>query len=291
VPSYILTLSCRDVPGIVFAVSRFLVDHGCTITQSQQFDDEETGTFFMRVQFSPVVTPAAPGEGTATAADQLRDGFTAVAGQFAMTWRLVDAADRQRVLIMVSKFGHCLNDLLFRQSIDGLRIDVAAVVSNHPDLGHLADSYGIPFRHIPVTTGTKPAAERELLSIIESEQVDLVVLARYMQILSEDLCKELEGRAINIHHSMLPSFKGARPYYQAHARGVKLVGATAHYVTPDLDEGPIIEQEVARVNHSLSAEEITAVGRDVECQVLARAVRWHVENRILLDGRKTVLFH
>jgi len=207
-----------------------------------------------------------------------------------MTWRLADT-ERQRVLIMVSKFGHCLNDLLFRWSIDALPVEVTAVVSNHPDLGRLADHYTVPFRHIPVTPETKSQAEAELLAMVGEMHVDLVVLARYMQILSNDLCKELEGRAINIHHSMLPSFKGARPYHQAHARGVKLVGATAHYVTADLDEGPIIEQEVARVNHSMSAGEVAALGRDVECQALARAVRWHGENRVLLNGHRTVVFH
>jgi formyltetrahydrofolate deformylase len=191
---------------------------------------------------------------------------------------------------LVSKFGHCLNDLLFRWSIGALHVDVAAVVSNHPDFGPLAGSYGIPFHHIPVTAPTKPQAEERLLSIVEDTSTDLVVLARYMQILSEDLCKELEGRAINIHHSMLPSFKGARPYHQAHERGVKLIGATAHYVTPDLDEGPIIEQEVARVDHSMNADDVAGLGRDVECQALARAVRWHTENRVLLNGRRTIVF-
>ena len=282
--SYCLTLSCRDVPGIVYEVSKFLVQQQCNITQSQQFDDRETGTFFMRVQFVPTV----PGDISAGA---LRLQFAAVADMFGMTWRLADTAERQRVLIMVSKFGHCLNDLLFRWSIDALPVKVTAVVSNHPDLGRLADHYSVPFRHIPVTPETKPQAEAALLALAGEMHIDLVVLARYMQILSDDLCKELEGRAINIHHSMLPSFKGARPYHQAHARGVKLVGATAHYVTADLDEGPIIEQEVARVNHSMSAGEVAALGRDVECQALARAVRWHGENRVLLNGHRTVVFH
>jgi formyltetrahydrofolate deformylase len=208
-----------------------------------------------------------------------------------MTWRLLDAADKQRVLIMVSKFGHCLNDLLFRWSIGGLPIDVAAVVSNHRDFSRLAASYGVPFRHIPVTPETKLQAESGLLGLVADLDVDLVVLARYMQILSEGLCRELEGRVINIHHSMLPSFKGARPYQQAHARGVKLIGATAHYVTPGLDEGPIIEQEVARIDHSMTAEEVAAIGRDVECQALARAVRWHTESRVLLNGHRTIVFH
>ncbi len=283
-PHYILTLSCADVPGIVFAVSRFLVGQDCNITQSQQFGDPQTGTFFMRVTFTPV-GGAAPG------LELLRKQFTAVAQPFGMTWRLLDAADRQRVLIMVSKFGHCLNDLLFRWSIGALPIDVAAVVSNHPDFGRLAEGYGVPFRHIPVTPETKPAAEDELRAIVAGLDVDLVVLARYMQILSEGLCHELEGRVINIHHSMLPSFKGARPYQQAHARGVKLIGATAHYVTPGLDEGPIIEQEVARIDHSMTADEVAAIGRDLECQALARAVRWHAESRVLLNGHRTIVFH
>jgi formyltetrahydrofolate deformylase len=283
-PGYILTISCADVPGIVFAVSKFLVGQDCNITQSQQFGDPGTGTFFMRVMFTPV------GD-THPSMELLQKQFSAVAERFGMTWRLLGAADKQRVLIMVSKFGHCLNDLLFRWSIGGLPIDVAAVVSNHRDFSRLADSYGIPFHHIPVTPDTKSQAEEELRAIVRDLDVDLVVLARYMQILSEDLCRELEGRAINIHHSMLPSFKGARPYQQAHARGVKLIGATAHYVTPGLDEGPIIEQEVARVDHSMTADEVAAIGRDVECQALARAVRWHTENRVLLNGYRTIVFH
>jgi formyltetrahydrofolate deformylase len=283
-PGYILTISCADVPGIVFAVSRFLVGQGCNITQSQQFGDPQTGTFFMRVMFSPV------GDAPASL-ELLRKQFGTVAEKFSMTWRLLDAADQQRVLIMVSRFGHCLNDLLFRWSIGGLPIDVAAVVSNHPGFGRLAGSYGVPFRHIPVTPDTRLQAETELQAIVRDLDVDLVVLARYMQILSGDLCRELAGRVINIHHSMLPSFKGARPYHQAHARGVKLIGATAHYVTPGLDEGPIIEQEVARIDHSMTADEVAAIGRDVECQALARAVRWHTENRVLLNGHRTIVFH
>jgi formyltetrahydrofolate deformylase len=285
--SYVLTISCADVPGIVHAVSGVLADRGYTITQSQQFDDPQTETFFMRLQFSPAKVAVVPASHDGA---WLRAQFGAVADLFAMTWRLVDASDRHRVLLLVSKFGHCLNDLLFRWSIGALHVDVAAVVSNHPDFGPLAGSYGIPFHHIPVTAPTKPQAEERLLSIVEDTSTDLVVLARYMQILSEDLCKELEGRAINIHHSMLPSFKGARPYHQAHERGVKLIGATAHYVTPDLDEGPIIEQEVARVDHSMNADDVAALGRDVECQALARAVRWHTENRVLLNGRRTIVF-
>jgi formyltetrahydrofolate deformylase len=281
---YILTLSCPDVPGIVFAVSKFLVDQRCNITQSQQFDDRESGTFFMRVQFSPTERGVAD-------LKTLRREFVLVAAPFDMGWRMVDAAVPHRVLIMVSRFGHCLNDLLFRSSIGALNIEIVAIVSNHPDFGQLAENYGIAFHHVPVASESKSWAEGELLELVRELEVDLVVLARYMQVLSDQLCKELEGRAINIHHSMLPSFKGARPYHQAHARGVKIVGATAHYVTGDLDEGPIIEQEVARVDHSMSAGEVTALGRDVECQALSRAVRWHAENRVLLNGDRTVVLH
>jgi len=207
-----------------------------------------------------------------------------------MTWRLADTAQRQRVVIMVSKFAHCLNDLLFRNSIGELNLDVVAVVSNHPDLGRIADSFGVPFRHIPVTPDTKAEAVAALLDIVRDEQVNLVVLARYMQILSDDVCKQLEGKVINIHHSMLPSFKGARPYHQAHARGVKLIGATAHYVTADLDEGPIIEQELIRVDHTLSPDQLAARGREAETRALARAVRWHTETRIVVNGSRTVVF-
>jgi formyltetrahydrofolate deformylase len=207
-----------------------------------------------------------------------------------MHWRLSDTSVKPKLLIMVSKFGHCLNDLLFRANNGDLAVNVAAVVSNHPDLGVIADQYDVPFYHVPVTSAAKEVAESELIKIVENLNIDLVVLARYMQILSGDLCKYLDGRAINIHHSMLPSFKGARPYHQAHDRGVKLIGATAHYVTPDLDEGPIIEQNVERVDHTLTAESVAKLGRDNECLALARAVRWHAENRVLLAGNRTVVF-
>jgi formyltetrahydrofolate deformylase len=280
---YVLTLSCADKPGIVYAVSKFLIDHDCNIVESQQFDDREDGTFFMRVQFQPDQPPDL-------GLDKLRRDFGAVATVFGMSWRLLAAAEKQRVLIMVSKFGHCLNDLLYRTRTGWLNIEIPAIVSNHPDLATLADNYNIPFYHLPVTPERKPEAEEELLQLVDDLGIDLVVLARYMQVLSTDLCKKLDGRAINIHHSMLPSFKGARPYRQAYDRGVKLVGATAHYVTADLDEGPIIEQQVARVDHSMTTEEVTALGRDTECLALARAVHWHAENRVLLDGRKTVVF-
>jgi formyltetrahydrofolate deformylase len=280
---YVLTLSCPDRPGIVYAVSSFLIDHDCNIVESQQFDDREAGMFFMRVQFEPSHHPE-PDLGS------LRHDFAAIAARLGMSWRLLAAVQKQRVLIMVSKFGHCLNDLLFRTSTGWLNIEIPAIVSNHPDLGTLADNYNIPFHHLPVTAERKPEAEAQLLSLVDDLRIDLVVLARYMQILSTDLCKQLEGRAINIHHSMLPAFKGARPYQQAHDRGVKVVGATAHYVTADLDEGPIIEQQVARVDHSMTTEEVIALGRDTECVALARAVHWHTDNRVLLDGRRTVVF-
>lgn len=278
----VLTLSCTDTLGIVHAVAGFLVDQRCTITQSQQFQDPDSGRFFMRVQF-------ARADGGELRLADLQHAFSDVSARFGMTWRIVGASERQRVLILVSKFAHCLNDLLFRTSVGELQVDVVAVVSNHPDLRRLAESYGVPFRHIPVIPDIKHEGEAELLDIVRDEQIDLVVLARYMQILSDDLCKHLEGRAINIHHSMLPSFKGARPYHQAYARGVKVIGATAHYVTADLDEGPIIDQQIIRVNHSMSAEEFAAHGREVECRALARAVRWHTENRIMLNGAKTVV--
>lgn len=280
---FVLTLSCPDRPGIVFALTEFLLLHDCTIVECQQFIERDSEKFFIRVQFEAAY-------GAAVELDRLRADFVDVAQRFAMQWRMLHASDKHRVLIMASKYGHCLNDLLFRADNHALNIDVVAVISNHPDLGWMADNYGIPFHHVPVSAGTRGDAEARLLELVDELSVDLVVLARYMQILSNDLCKQLEGRAINIHHSMLPSFKGARPYHQAYSRGVKVVGATAHYVTADLDEGPIIEQEIARVDHSMSAADVTMLGRDNECLALARAVRWHTENRILLDGARTVVF-
>jgi formyltetrahydrofolate deformylase len=282
---FVLTLSCPDKQGIVHAVSSYLFMTGCNIVDSQQFGDQDTGLFFMRVHFSAETSGYASG-----GAEKLRASFAAIGDSFQMDWRINPADERMRVLIMVSKFGHCLNDLLFRSSIDALPIDVAGVVSNHRDFEELSRSYGVPFHHIPVTKDTKPEAEASLLKLVEDEDVDLVVLARYMQVISDDLCKRLPGRIINIHHSFLPSFKGAKPYHQAHARGVKLIGATAHYVTADLDEGPIIEQEVERVTHGVTPEQLVAVGRDVECQVLARAVKWHSEHRVLINGSRTVVF-
>lgn len=278
---YILTLSCPDKQGIVHAVSSYLFMTGCNIEDSQQFGDRDTGLFFMRVHFR-AVSPVR--------VEDLRASFAAVGESFQMDWQIHPAAEKMRIVLLVSKFGHCLNDLLFRSRIGALPVEIAAVVSNHTDFAELVGSYGIPFRHIPVTKENKAQAEAELLDLVEAEKVELVVLARYMQVLSDDLCKRLAGRIINIHHSFLPSFKGAKPYHQAHARGVKLIGATAHYVTADLDEGPIIEQEVERVGHELTPDQLVAVGRDVECQALARAVKWHSERRVLLNGHRTVVF-
>jgi len=277
---YVLTLTCPEAPGIVFAVSKFVMEHGGNISASQQFDDRLTDRFFMRVQFRL----------DAAGAEQLRQEFAPVARQFAMVWQLHDVRTPTRTLLMVSKFGHCLNDLLFRTQTGALNVEIPGIVSNHRDFEGVAEANGIPFFHVPVTPETKPEAEARLLELVDALDVDLVVLARYMQVLSDELCGKLEGRAINIHHSFLPSFKGAKPYHQAHARGVKLVGATAHYVTADLDEGPIIEQDVVRVDHSLDPAEMTSAGRDVEAQVLARAIRWHSEHRVLLDRTHTVVF-
>ncbi len=278
---YVLILSCPDRPGIVHAVSGFLVERGANIVESQQFGDRLTDRFFMRIGF---VADAATG------AERLRTDFAAVAERFGMEFELWAAAAPYRTLIMVSKHLHCLNDLLFRASTGALQIEIPAVVSNHPDAGALARSYGIDFHHVPVTPDTKADAEKRLLELVDETGSHLVVLARYMQVLSDDLCRQLSGRAINIHHSFLPSFKGARPYHQAFDRGVKLVGATAHYVTGDLDEGPIIEQDVLRVDHGYDQEQLVSAGRDVEAQVLSRAVRWHAESRVLLNGERTVVF-
>jgi formyltetrahydrofolate deformylase len=278
---YILTLSCPDKQGIVHAVSSYLFITGCNIVDSQQFGDPDSGLFFMRVHFSA----EAP-----VTLEKLRASFSATGDAFHMDWQISPGEARMRVLLLVSKFGHCLNDLLFRASSGALPVEIAGVVSNHRDFEELVGSYGVPFHHIPVTADTKPEAEAALLRIVDEERVDLVVLARYMQVLSDDLCKALAGRAINIHHSFLPSFKGAKPYHQAHARGVKLIGATAHYVTAALDEGPIIEQEVVRVRHDVTPQKLVALGRDVECQALARAVKWHAEHRVLLNGSRTVIF-
>ncbi len=281
VGDYVLTLSCPDRPGIVNAVTTFLLREGGDIRESQQFGDRQHGRFFMRIDFE--VAGSSSPEG-------LRASFAAVASEFAMTYELWAATSPYRTLILVSKQQHCLNDLLFRHSTGGLNITVPAVVSNHLDAEPLVKSHGMDFHHLPVTPDTKGAAEAELLRLIDELDIDLIVLARYMQILSDEVCRRLDGRVINIHHSFLPSFKGAKPYHQAFDRGVKLVGATAHYVTPDLDEGPIIEQDVTRVDHSLSADQLVTAGQDVEAQVLSRAVKWHSQSRVLLNGDRTVVF-
>jgi formyltetrahydrofolate deformylase len=281
-PQFVLLLSCPDRPGIVHRVSGFLVEQGANILEAAQFDDVATNRFFMRVQFE-IVEPEL------TAAT-LSERFTPVAEALSMQASFYATATRVRTMLMVSKQGHCLNDLLFRHKSGQLPIDIPVIVSNHADYYQLAASYNIPFFHLPVTADTKMQQEAKLREIIAEKAIDLVVLARYMQVLSPALCADLAGRAINIHHSFLPSFKGARPYFQAHERGVKLIGATAHYVTTDLDEGPIIEQDVARVNHSMSAEALTIAGSDLECTALARAVKWHAQHRVLLNGNKTVVF-
>lgn len=285
-PEYILTLSCPDQRGIVHGVSGFLTNHGCNILDSAQFGDAQSQLFFMRVHFAL--------EDAAVSDAVLREEFSTMGAGWNMHWQLNDARHKPRVVLMVSKFGHCLNDLLFRYKSGLLPVEIKAIVSNHTDFYQLAASYNIPFHHLPLAAGAtaeaKRVQEQKVLDIIESNQVELVVLARYMQILSPEMCTALTGRAINIHHSFLPSFKGAKPYYQAHERGVKLIGATAHFVTGDLDEGPIIEQDVERVDHAMDPETFTAIGRDVECVVLARAVKWFVEHRILLNGHKTVVF-
>jgi formyltetrahydrofolate deformylase len=278
---FILTLTCPDRPGIVHAVTSFLMRHGGNIMESQQFGDQRQNRFFMRIEFEL----EAP-----TSVETLRADFAATAAEFAMDFQLWSATAPYRTLILVSKHLHCLNDLLFRTSTGALQIEVPAVVSNHPDAEALVKSYGIDFHHVPVSADTKPDAEARLLRLVEDLDVDLVVLARYMQILSDETCRALSGRAINIHHSFLPSFKGARPYHAAFDRGVKLVGATAHYVTADLDEGPIIEQDVTRVDHTHSPEQLVTAGRDVEAAVLSRAVRWHAQTRVLLNGNRTVVF-
>lgn len=277
--SYILTLTCPDRRGIVHAVSGFLLDNGGNIEEAAQYNDHDTGLFFMRVSFS-----------CASPADELQPKLAQFAKGFDMQLNLYPAQARMRTVLMVSQLGHCLNDLLFRWKTGTLKLDIRAIISNHRDFYQLAASYNIPFHHIPISKETKPQAEAKQWEIIQSEGADLVVLARYMQVLSEDMCAKLSGRAINIHHSFLPSFKGAKPYYQAHDRGVKLTGATAHYVTTDLDEGPIIEQDVARVDHSDTVDDLTMKGRDTESQVLARAVQWHSEHRVLLNGHRTVVF-
>jgi formyltetrahydrofolate deformylase len=281
-PSYILTIVCSDRTGIVAAVSHFLFEHGCNIIASAQFGDLGNGGFFQRIYFS-----ATPG----TQVGDLEREFKPIAADFAMDAHFYDPTVKTRTLIMVSRFGHCLVDLLYRHRIGALPIEIPVIVSNHRDFADIAAAHGIPFRYLPVTKENKTHQEETLREIIAQERIGLVVLARYMQVLSPSLCSDLHGQIINIHHSFLPSFKGARPYHQAYERGVKLIGATAHYVTSDLDEGPIIEQAVDRVSHNLTAEDFVAAGRDIESAVLARAVKWHAERRILLDGRRTVIFN
>ena len=285
-PEYILVLSCIDKRGIVHRVSGFLAEHGCNILDSAQFGDAQSALFFMRVHFSaddPLVSDV-----------QLRADFVVLATSMQMTAQLHDARTKPKLMLMVSKIGHCLNDLLFRYRSGLLPVEIPAIVSNHVDLQQLAASYQIPFYHLPLAVGAsedeKRLQEQQVLDLIRTNDIDLVVLARYMQILSPEMCAALHGKMINIHHSFLPSFKGAKPYGQAHDRGVKLIGATAHFVTGHLDEGPIIEQDVQRVDHAMDSQALTAIGRDVECVVLARAVKWFVEHRILLNGAKTVVF-
>lgn len=278
----VLTLSCPDRPGIVAAVSQHLFDRRANIEESQQFSDHRTGRYFMRVRF-------ATGRAELDV-DLWRDEFASVAAEFDMTWEMRPAATAYRTLVMVSRFGHVLNDLLFRWKSGQVNADIVAIVSNHTDLEPMARSYGIPFHHIPVTKETKADAEARLRELVAEHDVELITLARYMQVLSDDLCRDLGGRVINIHHSFLPSFKGAKPYHQAYARGVKVIGATAHYVTADLDEGPIIEQDIHRVDHRMDAEDLVAAGEEVESRVFARAVRWHCESRVILNGDRTVVF-
>ncbi|UKA59883.1 formyltetrahydrofolate deformylase [Arthrobacter sp. FW306-2-2C-D06B] len=278
--SFVVTLSCPDRPGIVHAVAGALLEAGCNIADSQQYGSPSTGNFFMRVEATTSSTQA-----------ELSSALAPVAEAFDMKWQINPVGQKVRTLILGSKDAHCLNDLLFQQRTGTLPIEVPAIVSNHRDLEGLAEFYGIPFHYIPVTPDTKPQAEAKLLELIREHGIELTVLARYMQVLSNELCTELNGKAINIHHSFLPSFKGAKPYHQAHARGVKIIGATAHYVTADLDEGPIIEQEVIRVDHARTAEQFVQMGRDVEGRTLAQAVQWHAEHRVLLDGTRTVVFN
>ncbi|MEO5335998.1 MAG: formyltetrahydrofolate deformylase [Magnetospirillum sp. WYHS-4] len=278
---FILTISCPDTVGIVAAVSGFLTDNDAFITESSHFGDPTSKRFFMRTVFATsALTPSV---------EELAKKFSRIAERFQMVWGLHDADRRERVMILVSKFDHCLNDLLYRYRTGELKIDIPAIVANHPDLEHLARWHEVPFHHLPVTPETKDDQETRIWEMIQDLEIDLVVLARYMQILSPRMCERLRGRAINIHHSFLPSFKGAKPYHQAHARGVKVIGATAHYVTTDLDEGPIIEQGVERVDHTFTPETLVAVGRDIENMTLSRAVRYHVEHRVLLNGAKTVV--
>ena len=278
----VLSLSCRDQPGIVAAVARTLFEAGCNVLEAHQFNDAETNLFFMRVRFAML---------TAGRVDSLKAAFEDVAAMLAMTWTMRSVSERQRVMILVSKFDHCLADLLYRWRSGEIAMDVIGLIANHPreTYTHL-DLDGIPFHYLPVTKTTKMEQEAQIWDLIRTSNTDLVVLARYMQILSDGLCAKLAGRCINIHHSFLPGFKGAKPYHQAFARGVKLIGATAHYVTPDLDEGPIIEQDVERISHHNSTEDLVRKGREIERRVLARAITWHLDGRVIVNGSKTVVF-
>lgn len=294
--SFVLTLSCPQRAGIVHAVTSFLLERGFDIREHQQFDDRLNGSLFLRTAFGAAASEAPAPDGsrpgalvTGVSVAGLREAFGPVAAEFGMDFRLESSA-APNILVMVSRYGHCLNDLIFRARAGSLGAQIAAVVSNHEDLRPMAEAAGLPFHYVPATAATRDTAEARLLELIGTYRVELVVLARYMQILSPGLCRLLEGRAINIHHSFLPGFKGARPYHQAYARGVKQVGATAHYVTPDLDEGPIIEQEVTRVDHGDGPDQLAAIGRDAEARALSRAVRWHAEHRILRQGTSTVVF-
>jgi formyltetrahydrofolate deformylase len=280
--NFILTLSCPDQRGIVAKTSRYLFETGCNVIDSAQYGDPDNGRFFLRISFASEM-------GASLA--QIREGFQPIIEEFDMAAEIHDAARKTRTLLMVSKFGHCLVDLLYRHRIGALPIDIPVIVSNHRDFADVAAAHGIPFRYLPLTPDNRKAQENSLRDLIAEERIDLVVLARYMQILSPELCDAMPGKIINIHHSFLPSFKGARPYHQAYIRGVKLIGATGHYVTRDLDEGPIIEQAVERVTHAMSGESLASVGRDIESKVLARAVQWHAEHRILVNGKKTVVFY
>ncbi|WP_062114186.1 formyltetrahydrofolate deformylase [Aureimonas sp. AU40] len=282
-PDHILTLSCPNRPGIVAAVSRHLFDNGADIREAHQFDDPETGRFFMRVRFAMVESVVR--------IESLTGAFGAIAERFGMEWRISGAEDRQKVLILVSRFDHCLADLLYRWRIDELRMDIVGIVANYPRETYAHHDFdGIPFHYLPVTRETKREQEAEIVRVVEETGADLVVLARYMQILSDELSARLSGKCINIHHSFLPGFKGAKPYHQAHRRGVKLIGATAHYVTADLDEGPIIEQDVERISHQDSPDDLVRKGRDIERRVLSRAIAWHLENRVIPNKDKTVIF-
>src|ERR1700751_2097269 len=279
--SYVLTVSCKSTRGIVAAISNYLADQGCNIVDSSQFDDLDTGKFFMRVSF---ISEQGVGQ------EALVEGFKPIAAKFEMDAEIHDGKKRMKVLLMVSRFGHCLNDLLYRWKIGALPIDIVGVVSNHFDYQKVVVNHDIPFHHIPVTKANKPQAEARIMDVVEQTGTELIVLARYMQILSDSMCQKMSGRIINIHHSFLPSFKGANPYKQAYERGVKLIGATAHYVTADLDEGPIIEQDTARITHAQSADDYVSIGRDVESQVLARAIHAHIHHRTFINGNRTVVF-